>query len=607
LWSVSPLSAGTTASYYPQTMGKLGPGVAEGLAEGFPRRLIVRLDDTAIRAEATRRRMEQHRLFEGRQIIEWKRDRYRDTKDRAFSSVLPGNLQVVRDYDYLPMALVEFPDEESLTNFLVLEEVAAVYENTSVYPTVASDLSLIQQPQLYSLGYGGKGAVVAILDTGVNYSNSAFGSCTAPGTPSGCKVVAALDANQSNPSGTPLDTNGHGTNVAGIVLEVAPDAKVADVKIFDANGNATYSDVINGIDWAIANQSAYNIVALNMSLGDGGDYTTPCSDSNANPFVTPIDSARSAGILPVAASGNNGYTNGISNPACTPGVVSVGAVYDSNLGGVSWGFCTDSTTAADKVACFSNSSSFLTLLAPGVNITAAGETYSGTSQATPHVAGAIAVFRAGFPIETLDATVARLTVSGVPITDTRNDIVTPRLDVLGALVPANDLFGNATVLTGGSGSIDGTNAYATKESGEPNHAGNSGGHSVWFTWTAPSSGWFSFDTHGSTFDTLLAVYVGTAVNQLSVIAYNDNDGSPGNTSGLTFYAQAGTIYKIAVDGYNGAFGNYALNWGASPFGVPALSQWGSGLLCILLACIAWSGFRPRKDAIRGRQQPVDRL
>ena len=51
----------------------------------------------------------------------------------------------------------------------------------------------------------------------------------------------------------------------------------------------------------------------------------------------------------------------------------------------------------------------------------------------------------------------------------------------------------------------------------------------------------------------------SAVNQLSVIAYNVNDGSPGNTNGLTFYAQAGTIYKITVDGYNGAFGNYDLN------------------------------------------------
>ncbi len=169
------------------------------------------------------------------------------------------------------------------------------------------------------------------------------------------------------------------------------------------------------------------------------------------------------------------------------------------------------------------------------------------------------VFRAAFPFETLATTVARLTVSGIPITDARNDIVTPALDVLGALVPANDSFANATVLTGGSGSIEGTNAYATKESGEPNIGGNPGGPSVWFTWTAPSSGWFSFGTQGSTFDTLLAVYVGTAVNQLSVIAYNVNDGSPGNTNGLTFYAQAGTIYKITVDGYNGAFGNYDLN------------------------------------------------
>ncbi len=605
LWSGSPLSAGTPASFYPQTLGKLGPGVLEGLAEGFPRRLIVRFDDSAIRAEATRRRIAQHLPFEDRQIIEWKRDRYRETKNRELSPVLPGNPQVAQDYDYLPMALMEFPNEESLANFLVLEGVASVYENMSVYMTQAPDLSLIQQPQLYAQGYGGAGSVVAILDTGVNYGNSAFGSCAAPGAP--CKVVAAVDANLSNPSGTPLDTNGHGTNVAGIVLEVAPDAAVADVKIFDANASATYADVINGINWAIANQSAYNIVALNMSLGDGGDYTTPCSDPNVNAFVAPIESAQSAGILSVAASGNSGYTNGISNPACTPGVVSVGAVYDANLGGVNWGLCTDATTAADKVACFSNSSYFLTLLAPGVDITAAGETYSGTSQATPHVSGAIAVFRAAFPFETLDTTVARLTVSGIPVTDARNNIVTPSLDVLGALVPANDLFANATVLTGSSGSISGTNDDATRESGEPDIAGNPGGRSVWFTWTAPNSGWFSFDTSNCTFDTLLGVYTGTEVNQLSVIASSENNGSPGNTSGLTFYAQAGAIYKIAVDGYNGGFGNYVLNWGASPVAVPALGRWGSGLLCILTVCIAWLSFRPRKDSFGGREESAEGL
>ncbi|MGO9313739.1 MAG: hypothetical protein ACLQBD_31080 [Syntrophobacteraceae bacterium] len=133
-----------------------------------------------------------------------------------------------------------------------------------------------------------------------------------------------------------------------------------------------------------------------------------------------------------------------------------------------------------------------------------------------------------------------------------------------------------------------------------------GGHSVWFTWTAPSSGWFSFDTQGSTFDTLLAVYAGTAVNQLSAIAYNVNNGSPDNANGLTFYAQTGTIYQITVDGYNGAVGNYVLNWGTSsvaPVGVPALGQWGPGLLCILLACAGWLSFRPRKDAISGKEEP----
>jgi subtilisin family serine protease len=123
----------------------------------------------------------------------------------------------------------------------------------------------------------------------------------------------------------------------------------------------------------------------------------------------------------------------MASPACTPGIISVGAVYDANLGGLSYGLCTDSATAPDKVTCFSNSASFLTMLAPGAAITAGGYTKYGTSQASPHVAGAVAVLRSAYPSETIDATTGRLTSSGQPVTDPRNGIQKPRLDLLSAL------------------------------------------------------------------------------------------------------------------------------------------------------------------------------
>jgi uncharacterized repeat protein (TIGR01451 family) len=88
-----------------------------------------------------------------------------------------------------------------------------------------------------------------------------------------------------------------------------------------------------------------------------------------------------------------------------------------------------------------------------------------------------------------------------------------------------------------------------------------GGRSVWWRWTASVAGSVSLDSHGSNFDTLLAVYSGNAVNALTTIAGNDNDGGAGGVSGLTFHAEAGATYHFAIDGKAGASGNLYLNRG----------------------------------------------
>ena len=129
-----------------------------------------------------------------------------------------------------------------------------------------------------------------------------------------------------------------------------------------------------------------------------------------------------------------------------------------------------------------------------------------------------------------------------------------------AVAPANDAFAGAVVLTGPSHSFAGANVGAGKDSGEINHAGNVGGASVWWKWTAPKTGVVTVDTVGSRFDTLLAVYTGTAVNALTTVASDDNSG-PATTSKLTFGAIAGTTYPIAVDGSGGATGAIVLNLG----------------------------------------------
>jgi hypothetical protein len=126
-----------------------------------------------------------------------------------------------------------------------------------------------------------------------------------------------------------------------------------------------------------------------------------------------------------------------------------------------------------------------------------------------------------------------------------------------ALVPTNDAFANATALNGTATQVSGNNQGASKETGEPNHAGTTGGSSVWWRWTAPAGGLVVLTTNGSTFDTVLAVYTGSAVNTLSPIASNDDTGTD-RTSALTFTAVAGTTYWIAVDGYGGATGAITL-------------------------------------------------
>jgi hypothetical protein len=144
--------------------------------------------------------------------------------------------------------------------------------------------------------------------------------------------------------------------------------------------------------------------------------------------------------------------------------------------------------------------------------------------------------------------------------------------------PANDNFASAQTISGCTGTITGTNVGATQQSGEPIHdpGGALGAGSVWYQWQAPSSGNVTVTTAGSNFDTLLAVYTGTSVGGLTVAltpnntaARNDDipdvAGVHDTTSGVTFVATAGTLYKIAVDGYpqDNATGNIVLNWSAA--------------------------------------------
>ena len=153
-----------------------------------------------------------------------------------------------------------------------------------------------------------------------------------------------------------------------------------------------------------------------------------------------------------------------------------------------------------------------------------------------------------FWVYSIDSTVTYYSIDDVNVTV-----------VLPSDLPVNDYFTNRTILTGTSDSVTSDNSFATKEPGEPNHAGNAGGASLWWAWTAPALGTVTITTDNDSFDTLLAVYTGSSVSNLTKVAANDNqDGGRILTSLVSFNVTPGIRFQIAVDGANSATGTVYL-------------------------------------------------
>ncbi|MSQ94301.1 MAG: hypothetical protein EXR98_07065 [Gemmataceae bacterium] len=304
-------------------------------------------------------------------------------------------------------------------------------------PANASFGAMIGLPAVFAnYPYRGNGYSVAVIDTGIDYTNPSLGGGFGPGH----RVIAGWDF--ANNDANPMDDNGHGTHVAGIIGSsnmtysgVAPNVNLIALKVLAANGTGSFGNVQNALDWVVANRTKYNIVAVNLSLGSG-NYTT-----NPYTFLDPeFSNLTSNGVFISVAAGNSFYTYnsavGLDYPAVNPYVVSVGAVYDGNFGQIAWGSgARDYTTAQDRVASFSQRGSALSIMAPGAMITSTYlnntfQAMAGTSMAAPVIAGAAAILHQAMDAQHLAAnqttilSVMRSTGVTVVDGDDENDNVT---------------------------------------------------------------------------------------------------------------------------------------------------------------------------------------
>lgn len=167
-------------------------------------------------------------------------------------------------------------------------------------------LALTRTDEVQQAGFTGKGQVVAVIDSGFQH----------PGT----NLVAFKDFVDSK--STPSDPVGHGTHVAGDVLQMAPDAGIVSVRVMNGDGQGRPSDIIRGVQWAIQNKDKYGITAINLSLG-GAPSGFP---SSADPVDRVVETAIKRGITVVAAAGNSGpEAHTIGSPGDDPLDISVGS------------------------------------------------------------------------------------------------------------------------------------------------------------------------------------------------------------------------------------------------------------------------------------------
>jgi hypothetical protein len=391
-------------------------------------------------------------------------------------------------------------------------------------------------------------------------------------------TATALTQDASRETGEPNHANGGGrnsvwyqwtatasTNVTfetvgsgfDTVLAVYTGSSLANLKAVAFNNDAEPGTTASRVGFAAVSGRTYFIAAdgfdgengtLRLAWHPGGELTLPPNDRFA-------DATTVVGFGGIYHSDNRGFTREAGEPdhAGTRGSRSAWWIWTAPISG--------------PVNINTFGSTFDTLLAVYT-----GTTVSGLVQIASNddfnAAGQI--FESAVNFNAVAGRTYRIAVDGFA-NATSQEEGEIRLEVAqgGGTPGANNAFSAAVPITGAAGQATGNNVNFTHETGEPDHGGIVGRRSAWWSWTAPSTGNFIFETVGSAFDTVLAVYTGNAVNALTEVVSND-DIVIGDVwqSRVTFPAVAGTVYRIAVDGYFEAGGtqeegNIRLAWRVS--------------------------------------------
>ncbi|MCG6881146.1 MAG: S8 family serine peptidase [Deltaproteobacteria bacterium] len=435
-----------------------------------------------------------------------------DTQEAVIDVLDPDDCKITNRFVYI----FGFSAEVSLRGLQDLvdnPDVLSIEKDEILHANLAQGIPLMNASTPRS-SYNGSGLSIAVCDTGIDYTHPRLGGGGFPNS----KVIGGYDCGDDD--NNPMDLQGHGTACAGIAAGntgtvgdyiggVAYNAKLYALKIsYGSSINAYSSDMVEGWEWCITHQNDdpnNPIMIISTSFG-GGYYTSTC-DTQSTARTAAAVNAVAAGMTLFVASGNEGYCDGMGAPACVSHVISVGAVYDANLGRnppAGYVGCiknescvgspdtpcdekgyVDEPANAAQVTTYSDTASFLDLFAPanwatttklGGGYWTVANGFGGTSAACPYAAGAAGCLQSA--AKTLKGSYltpaqvrTTLTSTGNLLTDPKAGISKPLVDLSAAVASLQG--SGSTLYVNSTGNCSGkTPCYSTLQ--QAINAANSG-------------------------------------------------------------------------------------------------------------------------------------